>query len=154
MLIKKLVGSSKYLETADINAVVGQFNNLIKQAFFINLNEAGGTETKKYNNRLKALITDVESSINCKYENTTKSKNYCRIMITTNEECPIKISNSNRRYMIICSSDELCGNREYFRNIYDMLNDIDVIRTAFDYFTSLVHFPEMGKFHTVDFPET
>ena len=43
------------------------------------------------------------------------------------------------------SSDELCGDKDYFDKCYKFLNDDDVIKTMYDYFMSIPNIDEFAK---------
>ena len=49
------------------------------------------------------------------------------------------------RNLIICSSDEFIGNKYYFDKMDEYLEDINVIRTCYDYFKSIEKMDDFGK---------
>jgi len=134
-LFKKMLGSSKVLETKDPSRDVwGPFNPLMDNYYLINLNEMEMGDTIKAEGKIKALITDTQMTISKKGINQFTINSYHHFIITSNKENPIKTTKDDRRKLIIRSSDELKGKNAYFDNIYRMLDDINVIRTCFDYF--------------------
>ena len=76
---------------------------------------------------------------------------YHRFLITTNKSEPINTSHDDRRNVIIRSSDELCGNKEYYNELHKYLDDINVIKTCYEYFKAL---PGLDKFGTIPLPTT
>ena len=78
-------------------------------------------------------------------------QSFHRFIITTNNEDPIKTTKDDRRKIIIKSSDELCGNKEYFNDLYKLLDDVDVIKSCYEYFKAI---PDMDKFNSLPMPVT
>ena len=151
-LIEKMVGKHKFLETTTPSRDVwGNFNGVMMNAFFINLNELSKKDTTEADGQIKSLITDNTMTINNKGVNQHKINSYHRFIITTNKENPIATSQDDRRNLIIRSSDELVGKKEYFITLYKYLEDNDVIRTCYDYFKSI---GGMDKFNSLPLPIT
>jgi hypothetical protein len=108
-------------------------------------------DTKEVEGKFKGLVTDPHIYINNKNKGQFKIKSYHRFLITTNNEDPIKTSPDDRRNLIIRASDEVCGNKAYFSKLYKLLDDVNVIRTCYDYFNSI---PNLENFHELDTPKT
>ena len=112
-------------------------------------------ETTECEGRIKGLITDPKLTINNKGVNQYDIDSYHRFIITTNKSEPINTSKGDRRNLIIRSSDEKCAktieNKEYFTMLHEMLNDINVIKTCYEYFKAI---PDMDKFHLLAVPTT
>jgi hypothetical protein len=100
--------------------------------FLVNLNELSRKETMDSEGRIKALITDPTMTINSKGTNQYEINSFHRFIITTNNEDPVKTSKDDRRNLIIRSSDEKCGNTEYFQQLHDLISNDNVIRTIAD----------------------
>jgi hypothetical protein len=151
-LIEKMMGKSKCLETTQPSRDVwGQFNSVMTNAFFVNLNELSKKDTVEVEGIFKGLITDPTLHINAKGINQVEINSYHRFLITTNKEDPIKTSEDDRRNLIIRSSDEMCGNKGYFKKLYELLDDEITIRTCYDYFKSI---PNLDKFNEIEIPKT
>ena len=106
-LLTKMLGGQKVLETSTPSRDVwGDFNGVMSDAFFVNLNELSKKETIESEGKIKALITDNAMTINQKGINQYSIRSYHRFMVTTNKEEPINTSKDDRRNMIISSSNE------------------------------------------------
>jgi len=137
-LMEKMLGNSKVFETATPSRDIwGDFNGRMASTFLVNLNELSKRETSESEGRIKALITDPRLTINNKGVNQYDIDSYHRFIISTNNEEPIKSSKDDRRNLVMRSSDELCGNKEYFTKMYEMLEDDNVIKTCYEYFKSI-----------------
>lgn len=151
-LMTKMLGNKKVLETTEPSRDVwGQFNGLMNNAFLVNLNELSKKETMESEGKIKGLITDPTLAINNKGKDQYQIVSHHRFIITTNKEDPIKTEKDDRRNLIIRSSDEKVGDKEYFNKINEYLEDINVIRTCYDYFKSI---KDMDKFGLIPLPKT
>jgi hypothetical protein len=151
-LLKKLIGGHKYFESTNpARDVWGQFNNFMSDSYLVNLNELNKKDTTDSMGFIKGLITDSELSINIKGVSSYKIQSYHHWIITTNNKDPIPTEKDDRRFWIVRSSDELCGNKEYFNECYTLLNDPDVIRTMYEYFMGIV---DIQNFNLIKIPKT
>jgi len=151
-LLTKMLGSNKVFETTQPSRDVwGEFNGLMSEAFLVNLNELSKKETCESNGKIKGLITDDTLKINNKGFSQFPIKSFHRFIITTNNEEPIDTSKDDRRKFIVRSSDELCGNKEYFKKMYELLGDENVIKSCYEYFKSI---PNMDDFASIEMPVT
>jgi len=151
-LLIKLLGKSKVFETTSPSRDVwGDFNGLMSDAFLVNLNELSKKETLESEGRIKGLITEPTITINNKNVNPYEIKSYHRFIITTNKEEPMNTAKDDRRKLFIRSSDEKIGDKEYFKKIYDYLEDVNIVKTCYEYFKGILH---MDKFMTIPLPKT
>lgn len=101
--------------------------------------------------QIKGLITDPKLTINNKGVQKYQIQSFHRFLITTNNEEPINTKQGDRRNLIIRSSDEKCGDKEYFNVLYTLIDDINVVKTCYEYFKSV---PNMDKFSGISLPVT
>jgi hypothetical protein len=151
-LLEKMMGSSKVFETTTPSRDIwGDFNGRMANTFLINLNELSKKETLESEGKIKGLITDSKLTINNKGTNQYDIISHHRFIITTNKEEPINTSKDDRRNLIIRSSDEKVGNKEYFKTLHEYLEDINIIKTCYEYFRGILY---MDKFMTIPIPQT
>jgi phage/plasmid-associated DNA primase len=150
-LFSKMLGESKILETKTPSRDVwGQFNGIMADAFLVNLNEMESKETQNAEGQIKALITDTQITISKKGTNQFSVNSYHHFIITTNKENPIATTKDDRRKLIIRSSDQFIGNREYFNQMYALLDDVAFVRTCYDYFKEY----DLNGYEYKDIPRT
>lgn len=151
-LLEKMLGWSKVFETTTPSRDIwGDFNGRMANTFLINLNELSKKETLESEGKIKGLITDAKLTINNKGTNQYDITSHHRFIITTNKEEPINTSKDDRRNLIIRSSDEKVGDKEYFKTLHDYLEDVNVIKTCYEYFKGILY---MDKFMTIPIPKT
>lgn len=150
--IGKMLGEKKVIETATPSRDIwGDFNGRMANTFFVNLNELSKRETIESEGRIKQLITDDKITINNKGVSQYDINSYHRFMATTNNDDPIATSKDDRRKLIIRCSDEKRGDKAYFDKLFSMLDDVNVVKTLYEYFKAI---PEMDKFGSLQMPTT
>jgi hypothetical protein len=152
VLMEKMLGSSKVYETTNpMRDIWGDFNGRMANTFLVNLNELSKKDTLECQGKIKGLITDGKLTINNKGMNQYDIQSFHRFIITTNNEDPITTKGDDRRNLIIRTSDELKGNVEYFNKFYKMMDDINVIKTFYEYLKGI---PDMDDFNKIPIPQT
>jgi hypothetical protein len=151
-IMRKMIGDSKVVESTQPSLNVwGTFNGMMANTFVINLNELSKKETMECEGFIKGLITDDILTINEKGKSQYDIKSYHRFIATTNNEEPLSTGNDDRRNLIIKCSDELCGNKEYFDKFYELIEDINSIKSYYEYLKKI---PEMNMFGKIPLPVT
>jgi hypothetical protein len=151
-LMVGMLGEKKVFETTNSSRDVwGEFNSKMASTFLVNLNELSKRDTIESQGKIKGLITDKALTINAKGKDQFEINSFHRFIITTNKEDPINTSQDDRRNLIIRSSDEVVGNKNYFNQLNKYLEDIDVIRTCYDYFKNI---KDLDTFNSLPIPKT
>ena len=133
-LFSKMIGKKYVRSTADIENVFGIHSNTFKDRFFVVFEEVRGTDTFKYSERIKSIITDKQQVINQKYRNIEDYDHFCRLQFHSNNiNGVVKIGNSDRRFFIVECSDEHIGNVEYFNKLHSMIDDEEEVKKIFLY---------------------
>jgi len=148
-----MLGQSKVLNemTNPSRDVWGNFNSLMKQAFLVNVDELSGKDSRDAVGQIKALIKSKTISINSKGQAPIIINSYHRFLNTTNNSDPVSVSKDDRRNCVIRASDELLGNTVYFKQMYELLADVNVIKTCYEYFKAL---PGADNFNALSIPHT
>ena len=151
-LIKKMLGSDKVMESSDpARDVWGNFNARMESCYFVVLNELSKRDTNGSMGRIKALVTDDDIIINEKGKSQFSVRSFHRFMITTNVEGgALLTSRGDRRNMIIRSSDIYKGNSSYFIKFNDYVNNVNVVKSCFEYFKNL---EGLETFHNLPIPD-
>lgn len=145
-LMSLMLGSSRVFETTKPSRDVwGSFNPLMAGKFLINLNELSKKETIGADGEMKALVTDPTITINNKGINQINVKSYHRFIITTNKEEPIASTKNDRRNLIIKCSNEKIKDKDYFVQLNKYLDDVNVVKTCYEYFKSIKGLDTFGS---------
>lgn len=145
-ILANMMGTKKYFETTNPSRDVwGQFNSCMVGAFLVNLNEISKKDSTDSDGVFKGLITDTPFTVNQKGKDAIPINSYHRFIITTNKEDPIKVLEDDRRFFIVRCSDQLIGNKDYFKQLNQYIEDMNVIRTFYDYLMAIPIPAQFGK---------
>ena len=140
--LANMLGKKKVFECTNPGRDIwGQFNSEMKEAFLVNLNEIGRKDFFDGEGQVKSYITDPEIVINEKGKQPYKIKSFHRWIGTTNSEEPIPTKKGDRRNVVIRCSDEKKGDLPYFKQGFDFSENLDAVRTIYDYFKTLEDVP-------------
>jgi len=152
-IIEKMIGSNKFLETTSPDRDVwGSFNGLMTNTFFVYLNELSKKQALEAENKLKGYITDGPMQINTKGKDAVDITSYHRWGSSYNpEEGGINTHKGDRRKLMVAASNQLIGDFEYFDKINECINDVNYIKSLFEYLKKI---PDMDKFNSIKIPMT
>jgi hypothetical protein len=132
--IARMLGNKKVMESSNPSRdIYGHFNGPMKDSFLVNINEVSRKDSLGEEGKLFALITDETIDINEKGRPQYTIKSYHRFIISTNCDDPVPTSKGDRRFIVIRCSDEMKGASEYFEHLANNCENINVIRTIYDY---------------------
>ena len=112
--------------------IFGKFNDMMKKAFLVILNEADKSGTYNANNKMKALITEPTINIQPKGKTSFTMKSCHRWMSFSNNPDPN--TKLKRRDLTFRMSDSKINNVAYFNEGNSYAKDLDVAKAIYDYF--------------------
>ncbi len=100
-VIELIYGSSNFLEMGQ-DALDSRFNDELAGRLFVICNEvmSGTNRSGETANKLKPWVTDAEIKVERKFEERRKVANNFNIIFTSNDEKPVIIEQSDRRYSV------------------------------------------------------
>lgn len=121
---KDILGKKYWFDTAkpDVD-LFGRFSCNRQNKFLIVVNEVSGKHTYEHAGLLKDMITNNTTTIEQKGKDPIQCHNYARLIFTTNNELPIKVEPSDRRFVLIKCSDEKKGDIAYFKELVKWLSE-------------------------------
>ena len=126
-----ILGERYFIQTEDINKIVGRFS-MIRDRLLICKDEMAGKDGYANVESLKHLITEPLVATEKKHIDGEITKNYARILFFTNNDTPLKISESDRRYAVFEASKKYIGNVDYFTTLHKKLSDKVYMRRFYD----------------------
>jgi hypothetical protein len=90
-------------------------------------------------------------TINCKGVGPFLTDSFHRFMCSTNTDFAVKSKEDDRRNLIVLCSKELIGNKQYFIDLHKLLDDVNIVKSCYEYFKSL---PDLNKFGSLCIPKT
>lgn len=107
---------------ADIDAFAGKYNTGIANTKLAVFNEFASVEITKDTtlfSSLKKLITEDSFSLHAKHKNNLPNQqNVLNMIILSNEFNPVKLSSTDRRYVVLTPSEEHINDPAYFKPLY------------------------------------
>jgi len=104
----RLLGEHYYKEIETLDSIFGNFTSIQNQLLVV-IDELSGKEAFSQNNRIKQLVTSEKIKVNEKYKPTYSTNNFGRYVFFSNENTPVKIELSDRRFVAFESDPSRCG---------------------------------------------
>ena len=117
-------GLAPYVQIGDIDSIVGKFNSIACMRMFINADECGsyGGAFKQSNN-FKNKITASKSKLENKGVDAVPVSDYANYLLTTNNDDPVRVETSDRRFVILQISPELKKSPKFFEKLYASIGE-------------------------------
>lgn len=118
-ILAKLLGDYCNPNVNQLESLCGKFNASLENKKLIVCNEIQSIDANKYLNSdaLKSLITERILNIEQKYEIPRITENVSNFIMISNNEVPLKIETSDRRYLVLHTSDEHKQDFKYFSEL-------------------------------------
>ena len=115
--------------------IFGKFNDNMKDAFLVILNEADKSGTFNHNNKFKSLITDPNITIRPKGKTNFNMKSCHRFISFSNNVDPT--TKNKRRDLTFKMSNNRVDDVEYFNELHSYSVDIECCKYIYDYLMGL-----------------
>ena len=120
--IGSILGGDYFFNTEDAeNNVFGRFTGHLQKTILLKMEEVEFETNKKNESALLSLITASTRSYEAKGKEPILLDDYKRIIMTTNKNVPINVPDSDRRFVLINSSEKRVGDRAYWDAVYKEL---------------------------------
>jgi hypothetical protein len=150
-LIECMLDNQNYsTKTSDVDLLFGSFNSEAEHKIMIQLNEASNSSAVEYLEKFKDKTTAKYILINPKGVTPYKTKNCMRLFIASNNKKPVILSENDRRFFVIKSTNVLLQDIVFFKAFTDGLNDRDIVGGIFHYFNNM----DLEGFNTRTIPKT
>ncbi len=149
-LLSNMLGGSKMLESREPSKEVwGEFNAMMLNGYIVCLDEISKKEMGGCEGKIKGLITEPFIHINDKGKSRFPVRSYHKFISFSNPDAygnePMTTTESDRRKFFIHCSNELIANTTYFNTYYEYLDDVNVVKTIYEYFKTLENPKEILK---------
>jgi len=131
----EMLGEEFILETAEMEKVIGRFNLNINK-FLVVLDEAQGKESFTNSDRIKHMITQPTLAWEQKGIQGLTISNCGRYIFLTNNDTPIKIEMSDRRFVVFEMNNAMLCNREYFAKLVKSFKNTDIMMSFYNFLMS------------------
>jgi hypothetical protein len=117
----KILGERYLLSTANIDHILGRFP-LIDQKLLVLMDETNGKDSFLANDKIKNFITAQKIPYEKKGVDIIEIRNCSRNIYFANGDYPIKIEQSDRRFVVAECSNDIKNNTEYFKKLIKAFN--------------------------------
>ena len=130
-ILRKIIGLDKMIITSKADKMFGRFVNTQGKLLAV-LNEASGKDTFNICDILKDAITCSTTEQEKKGIDAVTITDYTNYIFTTNNINSVKVPEDDRRFMPIQINEELKGNVNYFKELYDDLDNDSIMRKFYE----------------------
>jgi hypothetical protein len=133
---KKLIGNQSYQIIQDAeHELYDTHSTVMVNSFLQKLEEASSTSNRKNADKLKTLITQTSHTVNEKNVKKFSIESYPHFIMTTNNQSPVKLDETSRRFFISrVSSDRLgADHADWWTETHNLLNDESTIAAVWKY---------------------
>jgi len=119
---EKILGDKYLLSTPNIDHILGRFP-LINQKIMVLMDEANGKDSFLANDKIKNFITAKTINYEKKGIDGVDIHNCSRMFFFTNNDFPVKIEQTDRRFVVTECSSEIRNNSKYFKALLEAFNN-------------------------------
>ena len=135
-----VLGSEYFYSTkTPENDVFAKFNTALARKLVIKFEEADFKTNKENASKLKGLITEEIVHIEKKNKDPIDLDNYTNIVMTTNNDVPVVLEETDRRFMLVQASSARMGDKEFWDRIHLGPNNIHDPAVCSAYHHYLLH---------------
>ena len=132
------------------NDLFGRFSNGLHNSLLVQLEEIKGTTFHKNAGKFRDMITNNTSRLELKGIDKIDIDNLASFVCTTNNDNPLTISATDRRFCVFNVSEEMIGNVSYFDKFTNIMKQPDWGAAMFKYLKNLPNIPKS----TIEFQKT
>jgi hypothetical protein len=125
------------------NNLFGKYNDITKYKSIVDLPEIDYGIITRNIDKFKDLITGTKLIINEKYEKSNNSPNINKFIMSSNDNCPVCITDGDRRFNIFSASSKHANDTEFHGRILAMCKDVNARKTIFEFHKTL---PNVGSY--------
>jgi hypothetical protein len=149
--VGSLFGNEYFMNTGNAeNDVWGRFTDHQQRVLFMKFEEASFVSNKAHADKLKNLVTAEKRSFEGKGLKPITLNNYINLVMTTNQEVPVLLEDTDRRFCCFKASDEKRGNFDYWTMVHKALNDPATKSAYYHYLMQI----DLTGFDSRNFPKT
>lgn len=126
-IITKILGNKYTHYTDKQGEILGKFNSSAKEKLLITLNEGTDTDAMTYVEPMKHFFCARQISIKGECKEPYMANNYARGIMNSNNVRPIQVTDTNRRFFVVRTTDKYMGNKEWFGKLY---NELEIEESA------------------------
>ena len=138
-LLVKILGIKLYYKASSIDGITARFNEQLANKLLVLGDELANFSTHRDSDKIKDAITCNQRSIEPKGKEIYNITACERYIFTSNSDLPLRVENTDRRFMCCRVSASKVGDSDYFDSL---ARDIDNVNIQKTFFLWICHNPE------------
>lgn len=130
---EKLIGSNYTTNIDNLDTLFARFNGILANKIVTVLDEVKTKFGGKSSDQFKSMMTQKNFNLEQKGMEHVKVKDYNNYIILTNNEIPVNIDISDRRFFVSNVSNKRVGDYNYFDKLQDTFDDCEAIKHLYHY---------------------
>ena len=130
---RKVIGKDYYISESKTTEIFGDRNGLLENKILTVINETEINKTYNIGEILKDAITREENTIHASYGIPFTQTNNNGYIFLTNNDLMLVISQTDRRFVVICCNNSICNDFEYFTALSKELENDEYARLFYNY---------------------
>ncbi len=131
-LMNEILGNHA-ITIKDSKHLTGSFNSHLANKIFVTIEEAFWSGDPKEAGKLRTMVTDSTMTVEGKGKDAFEVDSHHRFLMCTNNEWTVPAHKDERRFFVLDVSPKMVGNKQYFTDLYDEIDNTDSISAFFDY---------------------
>jgi hypothetical protein len=128
----KVLGNEYLLQTAEMDKVIGRFS-MVNNKLMVIMDETSGKDSFMNSDKIKNIITAEQIAWERKGIDGININNCGRYLFFSNNFTPVKIEQSDRRYVVFKCTNEVQNNEDYFKALLKDFQDDGVVRSFYEF---------------------
>lgn len=133
----KIIGKKYSAHINDLDTLMGSFNSILSNKIITILDEVKTKFGGRSTDRFKSMISSKILNLNQKGIDTITMDDYNNYIILSNNDVPVNISESDRRFFVSNVSNKHVGNHEYFNNLTKLWENNEAVEHFYHYLCNI-----------------
>ena len=121
-----------FLQINNQRQLTGRFNNHLKNALLVFVDEGIWAGDKTAEGVLKGMITEDHIMVEPKGKDPFSVKNHIRLIVASNDSWVVPAGKEERRFFVLDISEKQMQNREYFKPIFEQMENGGIEAMLYD----------------------
>jgi hypothetical protein len=121
-----------FVHVSGQHRLTGKFNNHLKMALLVFVDEGFWAGDRRDSGTLKAMITEKDMLVEPKFQDAFTLKNHMRVIMASNNDWVVPADLEERRFCVLDVSDRHRVDFEYFKAIVDQMNNGGIEALLYD----------------------
>lgn len=133
----KVIGKNYYTQLNDIDTLMGPFNTVLSNKILTVLDEVKTKFGGKSSDRFKSMITTRDFILHQKGMDHVPMEDYNNYVILSNNDIPVMIGHSDRRFFVTNVSNKYVGKDDYFDKLGKLWENNEAVEQFYHYLCNI-----------------